>query len=114
LERQQMTFFDLGSDATDRSRFAVFGHVLRSAQFLTVADPRRDPLLATPLLIVLGDQLAEGAIFFSLSSDEGRGVPASAGWPERAPLDMTPGRGWQEPKPRADRTAGSNVWSTAR
>ncbi len=58
--------FDLGPDAGDRSRFAVFGRLIRRAQFVAVADPRRDPWLTGPLLIALGDAFADGAIFFSL------------------------------------------------
>lgn len=62
-------------DTNDRGRFALFGRVLRRAQFLAIADPSRDPLLVAPLLIVLGDDFPEGAVFFCLS-DKGRSAPA--------------------------------------
>lgn len=71
-----MTPFDLGTGPSDRSRFAVFGRIVRRAQFLALADPRRDPLLAAPLLLVLSEDVPDGAIFFSLAAGE-RSAPAS-------------------------------------
>jgi hypothetical protein len=58
--------FDLGPDASDRSRFTVFGRLTRRAPFVAVADPRRDRWRSRPLLIALGDAFADGAIFFPL------------------------------------------------
>lgn len=57
--------FELAPDASDRSRFVVFGRLLRRAGFVAVVDPRRDAHLPAPLLVVLSDELMDGAVFFS-------------------------------------------------
>lgn len=69
--------FDLGPDLTDRSRFAVFGRIVRRAQLLAFADPVRDPLVAAPLLIVLSETFPDGAIFFCLGAAK-RSAPVSS------------------------------------